>query len=237
MKMRFNQRRFNLGLTLRIGEVSSLARIADPNRRDDILKVSRQVFQEQGFSKARTAEIAARAGIASGTLYLYFPSKEAIVLALADDYFNRLNQLLAAELEHFDQPEALAKAIHIALDFASQESDMIRLLPLDLGMGNPGVCHFSPARFRLTQVLSMKLAEGIEKGYFRPHNSKVMADMIAGMVEWVAETCLVRGGGSLQEYEASLVETLQKTLLVDNSANGKVAKPRARKRDQTFTHD
>ena len=40
------------------------------------------VFAEKGFAAARMEDIAARAGAAKGTLYLYFPSKEAVFEAL-----------------------------------------------------------------------------------------------------------------------------------------------------------
>jgi AcrR family transcriptional regulator len=47
-----------------------------------ILEAARDRFSEAGFEAATTREIAAAAGIAVGTLFNYFPSKEAIVMAL-----------------------------------------------------------------------------------------------------------------------------------------------------------
>ena len=40
------------------------------------------MFAEKGFAAARMEDIAARAGTAKGTIYLYFPSKEAVFQAL-----------------------------------------------------------------------------------------------------------------------------------------------------------
>ena len=54
---------------------------AETRRR--ILKAARDRFAKVGFEAATTREIAAAAGIAAGTLFNYFPSKEAIVMAMA----------------------------------------------------------------------------------------------------------------------------------------------------------
>ncbi|MBT9558049.1 MAG: TetR/AcrR family transcriptional regulator [Myxococcales bacterium] len=51
-------------------------------RRDAILDAALQCFVTQGFHGTAVPEISRRAGIATGTLYHYFPSKEAIVNAL-----------------------------------------------------------------------------------------------------------------------------------------------------------
>lgn len=51
--------------------------------RDTILRSARQLFAEKGYEATRTREIARAAGIATGTLFNYFETKEAIVAALA----------------------------------------------------------------------------------------------------------------------------------------------------------
>lgn len=48
-----------------------------------ILVVARQLFAEKGFEQATTRDISTAAGIAAGTLFNYFPSKDAIVIGLA----------------------------------------------------------------------------------------------------------------------------------------------------------
>lgn len=61
--------------------------------RNAILAAARQQFAEVGFEAATTREIAQRAEIAAGTLFNYFPNKEALGLALASE------ALQTAELE------------------------------------------------------------------------------------------------------------------------------------------
>lgn len=50
--------------------------------REDILRAARAVVAEEGFGGATQAKVAARAGVATGTLYKHFPSKDALTVAL-----------------------------------------------------------------------------------------------------------------------------------------------------------
>ena len=54
------------------------------DRPEEILDAALAVFNEQGFSAARVEDIARRAGLSKGTLYLYFASKEAMLNALVE---------------------------------------------------------------------------------------------------------------------------------------------------------
>jgi AcrR family transcriptional regulator len=76
-----------------------MARIADPHRRETILDAARQVFLRDGFAAAHMSEIAKRAKIAVGTLYLYFDSKDAIARAIAAQAFARAASVIVPALE------------------------------------------------------------------------------------------------------------------------------------------
>jgi AcrR family transcriptional regulator len=51
-------------------------------RPQELLSAALELFVEKGFSAARSDEVAARAGVSKGTLYLYFPSKEELFKAV-----------------------------------------------------------------------------------------------------------------------------------------------------------
>ena len=53
--------------------------------RRKVLEVAQELFDAQGFRETTSRDLAARAGIAAGTIFNYFPSKEAIVLQLIAD--------------------------------------------------------------------------------------------------------------------------------------------------------
>ena len=60
---------------------SRLRRGRKPARAEELRDAALALFVEKGFEATRTEEIAARAGISKGTLYLYFPSKEKLLEA------------------------------------------------------------------------------------------------------------------------------------------------------------
>jgi AcrR family transcriptional regulator len=72
------------------------------DRRQAILDAALDVFSERGFAQARLDEVAARAGIAKGTIYLHFADKEALFRALvtvaAGPVLDRLEQIAAQDL-------------------------------------------------------------------------------------------------------------------------------------------
>lgn len=63
-------------------------RVAKPadQRRREILDAATRLFRERGFDDATVQAIATHANVAAGTVYLYFPSKQAILLALQEDF-------------------------------------------------------------------------------------------------------------------------------------------------------
>jgi AcrR family transcriptional regulator len=97
-------------------------------RPQEILDAALSVFAEKGFAATRIDEIAARAGVAKGTIYLYFDSKEAVFTALVQ---NRLGEKLdvASDLvERHQGPAAplLANLLRIIGGFL-RTSDLVVL--------------------------------------------------------------------------------------------------------------
>jgi TetR/AcrR family transcriptional regulator, repressor of fatR-cypB operon len=83
----------------------SLLKASDPkekNAADDkrtrLLEAALDLFESRGFDGVAVPEIAARAGVATGTVYRYFPSKEALVNALYRHWKETYNRFVLAPL-------------------------------------------------------------------------------------------------------------------------------------------
>lgn len=63
-------------------------------RRREILQAATSLFQDKGYAETTIGEIAGAAGVAAGTVYLYFPSKDHILLALHDQFHEGLASLI-----------------------------------------------------------------------------------------------------------------------------------------------
>ena len=63
------------------------------DRRTQLLTSARAVFAKKGYDEATVSEIVGRAGVAQGTFYLYFPGKEALAGAFAEQVSERFAQV------------------------------------------------------------------------------------------------------------------------------------------------
>jgi AcrR family transcriptional regulator len=70
-----------------------------------IVEAASQVFESRGYADATTNRIAARAGVSVGSLYQYFPNKEAILVALAHRHLADGMALLGPHLQRLEAGE------------------------------------------------------------------------------------------------------------------------------------
>jgi AcrR family transcriptional regulator len=77
---------------------------ADARRnREKVLAAAAAAFAESGI-EALIEDIARRAGVGVGTVYRHFPTKDALVTAMAEEHFGRLSDALEAALEEDGEP-------------------------------------------------------------------------------------------------------------------------------------
>jgi AcrR family transcriptional regulator len=95
------------------------------DRRSQLLAAARVVFAKKGYDSATVAEIVARAGVAQGTFYLYFPGKEALAGAFAEELAERFAVLAeekVARCRTFDS--AVARMLETAYEVADEYRDV-----------------------------------------------------------------------------------------------------------------
>jgi AcrR family transcriptional regulator len=68
-----------------------------------ILRAAAQVFSQRGYAATTTNHIAARAGVSIGSLYEYFPGKDAILVALLDEHLAEGEAILAQVWSRIDE--------------------------------------------------------------------------------------------------------------------------------------
>ena len=78
---------------------------AKDDRRRTLIEAALEEFYDRGFQAARMDDIAARAGVSKGALYLYFDSKEALFRALVEEYAEPNVAALKAAARAAEDPE------------------------------------------------------------------------------------------------------------------------------------
>jgi len=169
-------------------------------RKDQIMNAAEEVFSQKGVSDARMDDIAEETGLSKGTLYLYYKSKDDLIIAILDRIFQR-------EFKAFGTLDiANTSATEAIWSFAERTSNdirmMMRLLPITyefmgLAFRNKLVQKAFKTYFnRYMEILIPIIQHGIDTGEFRPADTKEIALAMGAVMEgtlllWVYDHSLV----------------------------------------------
>jgi AcrR family transcriptional regulator len=142
-------------------------------RPQELLEAAFSVFVEKGFADARLDDIAAKAGVSKGTVYLYFDSKEAIFRAIigqvADEKLEMLSQLVEAHQGSF---AALIRQLAQMMAAQISMPPLVHFPRLIIGESRrfPELAAFylETAISRGRKVIMRIIERGQETGEFRP---------------------------------------------------------------------
>jgi AcrR family transcriptional regulator len=137
-------------------------------RREAILDAALDEFSARGFAAARLDDVAARAGVAKGTIYLYFADKEALFQELVRFQLYPVLDTFEAALES-DLP--LRKIIDLAVDifareiFGTRRKQVMRLI-ISEGPRFPALAEFyyREVLTRILKVVRARLVRALERG-------------------------------------------------------------------------
>lgn len=183
----------------------------DPHRRSDILKAAREIFARDGFTDARMSDIAESAGVAKGTVYLYFPSKEALVTALCEDYLNRISDLMDATMGHCTIEETIRTLVHKTMAMAGEEADILQIIELRSSInkqGNP-----LKADMILLDKATSFIERQISEGMIAQIDARALAEVMSGLIEWACRACFIWKMADAQRYENVIVDILIRSLV------------------------
>ena len=96
-----------------------------------LLKATAHILVKEGYESASTNRIAAAAGVSIGSLYQYFPSKEALVAAVVDRHMQEMMQLLRAAVDRVrEQPVEVAtrELVRVMIDAHRVDPRLHRVL-------------------------------------------------------------------------------------------------------------
>ena len=111
--------------------------MADHDKHHQIIEAAVRVFARNGYYNSRVSDIAREAGVASGTIYLYFKTKDAILVTLFREKMAAWVAHVRAEIA--GEPDAVAKIRRlVALHFSVLESDpaLAEVVQVELRQGH-----------------------------------------------------------------------------------------------------
>ena len=144
------------------------ARAAVSDKREAILRAATKVFAGKGFFNSKVADIAKEAGIADGTVYLYFKSKDEILHSVFDRAMAEFIAEGKKELAELDDPKAkLQRIAELHLEKLGADRDMAIVFQVELRGSTKFMQEFSGGGFAdYLEIIRETIAEGQKKGVF-----------------------------------------------------------------------
>ena len=153
-------------------------------KKNNIIKIAANLFSQKSFHDVTMDEIAEKVGVAKGTIYLYFSSKDNLYLGILEHTFGSIEALLEKEVNKASSaPEKLKKVLTIIIKFYRENIDVLKILSRDethLIQEH----HDLTEKWRLSRIeLYEKIIEkGIKEGSFKTTNTELAALVLYGAV-------------------------------------------------------
>jgi len=180
-----------------------------------ILDAAVAVFAEKGFFTSRVSDIADRADVADGTVYLYFKSKEEILMTAINTAFDAFMSLARTELKKLSDPvERLRRLAFLHLDALGSNRNMAVVFQMELRQSTRFLSEFSHQHMvEYLGLVREAIIEGQDRGIFRREMSdKYAANCFFGALDEMVTSWVL----SEHEYQLSNVADV----VVDIFLNG-----------------
>ena len=150
------------------------------DKRAVILDAALRTFVKRGYPKTKVAEIASEAGVAEGTLYNYFPSKEDLLLALFDEKWNAIIHEVKSKINRLDDPNKKLKAIFSSVvRMFRKNRQLAEIFMIDIKQSSIFLNNYTINRIvEFLDLIEDILEEGKRKGIYRKDLNTRVAKMI-----------------------------------------------------------
>ena len=151
-----------------------------------ILRAAIKVFARGGFFNSKVADVAREAGVADGTVYLYFKNKDDILVSIFNHVTEEALSRGRARMARVDDPvERLKRIVHAHLNLYGRDRDLAIVFQVELRSSTKFMEQFSATK--VTEYLDMIRAvieEGQKRGVFRENlNTKIAAKVLFGALD------------------------------------------------------
>ncbi|MBL8169651.1 MAG: TetR/AcrR family transcriptional regulator [Acidobacteria bacterium] len=154
-----------------------------------ILRAAAQVFAQSGYFNAKVADVARAAGVADGTVYLYFKSKDDLLTSIFNWAMGQFLERVRAELTGLsDAKEKLRRFANMHFALLEEERDIAIVFQIELRHSTKFMEQFSTTHLAsYLQMLREIIEEGQRSGSFRTQlNAKFAAKFLFGALDEMA---------------------------------------------------
>ena len=159
------------------------------DKREAILRAAITIFAHNGYFNSKVADIAREAGVADGTVYLYFKSKEDILHSVFDRSVDAALAEAKKKIENISDPrEKLRQIALLHLERLGADRDLAVVFQVELRGSTKFMEEFSAAGFaEYLALIRSTFEEGQRANIFRPDlNAKVVSKILFGALDEMA---------------------------------------------------
>lgn len=181
-------------------------------RQHTILEAAIRAFSRHGYHGCTVAQVAREAGMADGTLYLYFRGKEDLLVSAFRHVIERLMARLDTELAHQPDPlSRLRRLVQLHLEEMERDEDLASFLQFQLRQPDAAIRHaIAKPLADYARRIETVLEDGKHAGQIRGDvSTRLLRRVVFGAVdETVSAWALRPGGGSLKDKVEPLLRVL-----------------------------
>ena len=166
------------------------------DKRERILRAAIEVFAQNGFYATRVSEIAKAAGVADGTIYLYFRNKDDVLISIFEDRITKLLEVLRREIDAAEGFEArLRVVIERQLGLLEGQRDLAEVVTVNLRQSSRLLKQYGAPLFtEYLELIAGVIEDGQAEGKVRQDISpRVAARGLWGALDGVALTWALGG--------------------------------------------
>lgn len=164
-------------------------RVPGGDKHEAILRAAITVFAHNGYFNSKVADIAREAGVADGTVYLYFKSKEEILHSIFDRSVVEALASARKQIELITDPrDKLRRIAFLHLERLGADRDLAVVFQVELRGSTKFMEEFSAAGFaEYLALIRTTFEEGQRAGVFRSDlNANVVAKIVFGALDEMA---------------------------------------------------
>jgi TetR/AcrR family fatty acid metabolism transcriptional regulator len=159
------------------------------DKRTAILRAATKVFARNGYFNSKVADIAREAGVADGTVYLYFKNKDDVLISLVNQTMDEFIAIGRAQIEKLQDPRDKLRALaRLHLKGLGRDRDLAIVFQVELRQSTKFMEEFSATKMaEYFSVMREAIEEGQRRGVFRKTlNPKVVSKILFGALDEMA---------------------------------------------------
>lgn len=198
--------------------------MGEPSTKSALIESAIKMFQQRGFQMTRVSDIVSDAGVAQGTFYNYFRSKEEIFRDICNDFIDQVQKKFIERTEHMfdgDTSDEVVKNVHQVIRdvfLIYQNNLAVAELLFREGIGNGGIFKeiYEGMLLIFLDLIEEQVQKAINRGFVHVEDARIASVFLFGLFERsLLYFMLIQKNTDMEKLERVMVDFVLKGLSFD----------------------